>query len=267
MVGDRTPAVRPRTSSLKQRTPPVISTSWSKAKDSNAESRTRLRPPPQCSGHSTCRSQRTPTPHRPPPGPPVSSRRRRPPAESSSTSDSMRPRPRPTARTSPQSPLSGRPTPRNSPARPRPRPSSPWHRKPAAAISTPCEPGPTAPPPPPAHRRRHTAPRVPRRTDRPRREVRIDGDLVDVTTKEFDLLATLVSHADETLPREDLITAVWSGDEVPDDRTVDVHIRRLRRRLGDYASVVRTMRRSGYRYDTHPAETVWPDFPVKIVDR
>ena len=87
--------------------------------------------------------------------------------------------------------------------------------------------------------------------------VRIDGDLVDVTTKEFDLLATLVSHADETLPREDLITAVWSGGEVPDERTVDVHIRRLRRRLGEYASVVRTMRGSGYRYDTHPDVTVW----------
>lgn len=95
------------------------------------------------------------------------------------------------------------------------------------------------------------------RIDIPRREVRIDGELVDVTTKEFDLLATLVSHADETLPREDLITAVWSGGEVPDERTVDVHIRRLRRRLGEYASVVRTMRGSGYRYDTHPDVTVW----------
>lgn len=95
------------------------------------------------------------------------------------------------------------------------------------------------------------------RIDIPRREVRIDGDLIDVTTKEFDLLATLVSHADSTLPREDLITAVWSGGEVPDERTVDVHIRRLRRRLGEYSSVIRTMRGSGYRYDTHPDVTVW----------
>lgn len=95
------------------------------------------------------------------------------------------------------------------------------------------------------------------RIDIPRREVRIDGDLIDVTSKEFDLLATLVSHADSTLPREDLITAVWSGGEVPDERTVDVHIRRLRRRLGQYSSVIRTMRGSGYRYDTHPDVTVW----------
>lgn len=95
------------------------------------------------------------------------------------------------------------------------------------------------------------------RIDIPRREVRVDGDLVDVTTKEFDLLATLVSHADSTLPRESLIDAVWAGGEDPDVRTVDVHIRRLRRRLGEYASVIRTMRGSGYRYDTHPDVTVW----------
>ncbi|HCG57220.1 MULTISPECIES: winged helix-turn-helix transcriptional regulator [Brevibacterium] len=95
------------------------------------------------------------------------------------------------------------------------------------------------------------------RIDIPRREVRIDGDLIDVTTKEFDLLATLVSHADSTLPREDLIAAVWSGGEVPDERTVDVHIRRLRRRLGEYSTVIRTMRGTGYRYDTHPDVTVW----------
>lgn len=95
------------------------------------------------------------------------------------------------------------------------------------------------------------------RIDIPRREVRIDDELVDVTTKEFDLLATLVSHADSTLPREDLIDAVWSGGDAPDERTVDVHIRRLRRRLGEYASVIRTMRGTGYRYDTHPDVTVW----------
>src|SRR5699024_722805 len=57
--------------------------------------------------------------------------------------------------------------------------------------------------------------------------------------------------------REELISAVWSDGEVHDERTVDVHIRRLRRRLGEYASVVRTMRGSGYRYDTHPDVTVW----------
>ncbi|GAA1637856.1 MULTISPECIES: winged helix-turn-helix domain-containing protein [Brevibacterium] len=110
---------------------------------------------------------------------------------------------------------------------------------------------------PPTLRETEAGPAERLRIDIPRREVRIDGDLVDVTTKEFDLLATLVSHADETLPREALIAAVWSGAEEPDERTVDVHIRRLRRRLGEHSSVIRTMRGAGYRYDTHPDVTVW----------
>ncbi|SIH09138.1 response regulator with CheY-like receiver domain and winged-helix DNA-binding domain [Mycobacteroides abscessus subsp. abscessus] len=50
---------------------------------------------------------------------------------------------------------------------------------------------------------------------------------------------------------------MWSGSEEPDERTVDVHIRRLRRRLGEHSSVIRTMRGAGYRYDTHPDVTVW----------
>ena len=58
--------------------------------------------------------------------------------------------------------------------------------------------------------------------------------------------------------REALLDAIWGYDAYGSEiRTVDVHIRRLRRRLGEYASVVRTMRGSGYRYDTHPDVTVW----------
>ncbi|WP_349827092.1 winged helix-turn-helix domain-containing protein [Brevibacterium litoralis] len=96
------------------------------------------------------------------------------------------------------------------------------------------------------------------RIDIPRREVHIDDSLVTVTTKEFDLLATLVSSPGSTLSRDDLIDALWTGDsERPDDRTVDVHVRRLRKRLGDYSSVVRTIRGLGYRYDEHPDVQVW----------
>ena len=96
------------------------------------------------------------------------------------------------------------------------------------------------------------------RIDIPRREVHLDGELATVTTKEFDLLATLVSRPGETLGREDLIDALWGeGTEQPDERTVDVHIRRLRKRLGAHASVVRTIRGTGYRFDTHPDVEVW----------
>lgn len=96
------------------------------------------------------------------------------------------------------------------------------------------------------------------RIDIPRREVTVDGQLAAVTTKEFDLLATLVSAAGSTLSRGDLITALWGeSPERPDERTVDVHIRRLRNRLGAFSSIVRTIRGAGYRYDAHPDVTVW----------
>lgn len=97
------------------------------------------------------------------------------------------------------------------------------------------------------------------RVDIPRREVHIDGNSVGVTTKEFDLLATLVSRPGETLDRSELISALWGPDEdtVPDERTVDVHVRRLRKRLGTYSSVVRTIRGGGYRFDSHPDVQVW----------
>lgn len=99
---------------------------------------------------------------------------------------------------------------------------------------------------------------APVRIDLPRREVHTNGELVNVTNKEFDLLATLVGNTGRTLSREDLIDALWTeGGDRPDSRTVDVHVRRLRRRLGPYASIVRTIRGSGYRFDVHPDVAIW----------
>ena len=96
--------------------------------------------------------------------------------------------------------------------------------------------------------------------DAPRREVHIDGAQASLTHKEFDLLTHLIAHEGETISREDLISSLWedaSAEETPTERTIDVHIRRLRRRLGAYASVVRTIRGGGYRYDAHPDVTYW----------
>jgi hypothetical protein len=70
--------------------------------------------------------------------------------------------------------------------------------------------------------------------------------------------ATLVGNTGRTLSREDLIDALWTeSGERPDARTVDVHVRRLRRRLGSYASIVRTIRGAGYRFDEHPDVAIW----------
>lgn len=100
------------------------------------------------------------------------------------------------------------------------------------------------------------------RVDIPRREIYVDGEPQKITAKEFDLLATLVSHPGESLSREELIEQVWAGQDT-DERTVDVHIRRLRNRLGPYSGVVRTLRGVGYRFDEHPDVSVWLATAVK----
>lgn len=91
--------------------------------------------------------------------------------------------------------------------------------------------------------------------DLARREVHADGTSVGLTYKEFELLRQLVTEPGRTVSRQELIAKVWAGadeDEVPNERTVDVHVRRLRAKLGDYTSIVRTVRGVGYRFDEHP---------------
>jgi DNA-binding response OmpR family regulator len=59
----------------------------------------------------------------------------------------------------------------------------------------------------------------------------MDGEEVGLTAKEFDLLDLLVSHPGKVYSREDLLYLVWGYDFVGDERTVDVHIRRLREKI------------------------------------
>lgn len=89
------------------------------------------------------------------------------------------------------------------------------------------------------------------RIDRVRHEVRVDGDLVQLPPKEFDLLAELVENAGRVLSRDHLIAAVWGADYVGDTKTLDVHIRRLRTRVEvDPADPLRvlTVRGVGYKF-------------------
>jgi DNA-binding response OmpR family regulator len=64
----------------------------------------------------------------------------------------------------------------------------------------------------------------------------------------------LINHEGQTVSREELIELVWSGDEAnaPSDRTIDVHIRRLRAKITGYEDIIRTVRGGGYRFDKHP---------------
>jgi two-component system, OmpR family, response regulator RegX3 len=89
------------------------------------------------------------------------------------------------------------------------------------------------------------------RVDRARHEVRVDGQLVELPPKEFELLAYLIEHAGRVLTRGQLIAEIWGSDYVGDTKTLDVHIRRLRSRIEqDPKDPVRiqTVRGVGYRF-------------------
>lgn len=90
--------------------------------------------------------------------------------------------------------------------------------------------------------------------DLSRKRVQLDGVSAALTYKEFELLQYLVLREGHTVERSALISGLWSeadGEEVPNERTIDVHVRRLRSKLGHYEDIVRTVRGVGYRFDRH----------------
>ncbi|MDO5662760.1 MAG: winged helix-turn-helix domain-containing protein, partial [Brachybacterium sp.] len=82
------------------------------------------------------------------------------------------------------------------------------------------------------------------------RRVRIDGEDVDLTYKEFELLAHLARNPRRIIDRGELMGTVWA-DAGPEtgERTVDVHVRRVRTKLGRYRRLISTIRGAGYRLD------------------
>lgn len=91
--------------------------------------------------------------------------------------------------------------------------------------------------------------------DPARREVTCDGNPVELTALEFDLLAHLAAHPGHVLTRRQLLDAVWGPGWVGDERVVDVHVRALRQALGDDASapaIIGTSRGVGYRFLESP---------------
>lgn len=88
--------------------------------------------------------------------------------------------------------------------------------------------------------------------DLSRKRVTIDGEVAPLTYLEFELLQFLVLRVGQTVTRDDIVSGLWrEGDETPNARTVDVHVRRLRSKLGAYEDIVRTVRGTGYRFDKH----------------
>ncbi|MCX5500064.1 winged helix-turn-helix domain-containing protein [Streptomyces sp. NBC_00053] len=81
------------------------------------------------------------------------------------------------------------------------------------------------------------------------RTAAVDGNTLDLTYLEFELLAHLVAHPHRVHTRDQLVTTVWGYGHVGDGRTVDVHIARLRRKLGaEHRRSIQTVRRVGYKY-------------------
>ena len=76
----------------------------------------------------------------------------------------------------------------------------------------------------------------------------ISGDPLDLTYTEFELLRYLVQHQGKVLTREVLLSKVWGYDYFGGTRTVDVHIRRLRAKLGQFDYFIGTVRNVGYRF-------------------
>lgn len=86
-----------------------------------------------------------------------------------------------------------------------------------------------------------------------RKRVLLDGTTASLTYKEFELLQYLVLREGRTIDRAEIISALWAAgdDEIPNERTIDVHVRRLRAKLGEFEDIVRTVRGVGYRFDRH----------------
>ena len=90
--------------------------------------------------------------------------------------------------------------------------------------------------------------------DLSRKRVYLDGINADFTNKEFALLAHLIENEGDVFSREDLIYVITDADEseVPNERTIDVHVRRLRAKIEGYEDIIRTIRGKGYTFEKHP---------------
>ena len=82
------------------------------------------------------------------------------------------------------------------------------------------------------------------------RQIKIDGEVINMTPREIDLLIYLAEHKNIALSRENLLSAVWGYEYYGDDRTVDTHVKMLRHSLGEkYRNYIVTVRGMGYKFE------------------
>ncbi|MBE6561501.1 MAG: response regulator transcription factor [Ruminococcaceae bacterium] len=82
------------------------------------------------------------------------------------------------------------------------------------------------------------------------RIVYVDGERAEMSPKEYELFFYMLENRNVALTRDQILSAVWGYDYFGDDRTLDTHIKLLRRSLGKYADYIVTLRGVGYRFDT-----------------
>ncbi len=83
----------------------------------------------------------------------------------------------------------------------------------------------------------------------PARTVTVDGNRVELTPKEYELLFYLIENRDIALSRDKLLADIWGYDFFGNDRTIDTHIKNLRNALGPYRDFIVTLRGIGYKFE------------------
>ena len=81
------------------------------------------------------------------------------------------------------------------------------------------------------------------------RKVKIDGNDINLTHTEFEILTYLMQNHGIVITREQLMQKVWGYDYIGDDRTINIHIRNLRTKLGNKSKLITTIIRTGYKYE------------------
>jgi DNA-binding response OmpR family regulator len=85
-------------------------------------------------------------------------------------------------------------------------------------------------------------------------QVKIDGKLVELSFKEFELLTYFVENQGIALSREKILNSVWNYDYYGDARTIDTHVKKLRAKMGDAGSCIKTIWGMGYKFDSSEEE-------------
>ncbi len=91
--------------------------------------------------------------------------------------------------------------------------------------------------------------------DKAAHQVRIDGKLVELSFKEFELLTYFVENQGIALSREKILNSVWNYDYYGDARTIDTHVKKLRAKMGDRGSCIKTIWGMGYKFEAEPEES------------